>query len=131
MLIASLECPPELLTSLLSEGDDSRMMRALLKYAQSQQRGDDTFPTGFTLFLVRCSTVCKSWRRIIDSQVSWYTRAASSAPPAAVLLSRPVDTHARSSIARSIWGDCAGSGGGGVHSRQELLGRLMQVDSFF
>jgi hypothetical protein len=127
--------PLELLTSCLSEGDDSRMMRALLKHAQSQQqqqqRGDNTFPIGFALFLVRCSTVCKSWRKTIDSQVSWYTRAASSAPPAAVLLSRPVDTHARSSIARSIWGDYAGSGGGAVHSRQELLGRLMEVDSFF
>jgi hypothetical protein len=34
---------------------------------QQQQHGD----VSFALFLLRCSSVCKAWRKAIDAQVSW------------------------------------------------------------
>ena len=62
-----------------SEDDESRVMRAVLKHVNSQQRIDDRahkqdeqqHGVSFAMFLLRCSLVCKAWRKAVDAQVSW------------------------------------------------------------
>jgi hypothetical protein len=87
-----LICASSFLTRCCAtEAENSRVMRAVLKYMHSQQRKEAHFlregvgfdyrdsdaldrqrcGVSFALFLLRCSTVCKAWRKAIEAQVSW------------------------------------------------------------
>jgi hypothetical protein len=61
-----------------ADAEEARVIRAVLKYVHSRQRLDEQKQqqqqysgVSYALFLVRCSMVCKCWRKAVEAQVSW------------------------------------------------------------